>query len=136
MDLSPVVTQLRNECDLLRGVELVVSGAIPAAYPQAFVMAVAEAAEPNGLLGAHTQRVTVRVGVEIRLKATGGAGGASATDELELVRRQVKNALIGWQPTGGDTPFNFQQGAMVEYEPGRVVWRDIYALDYYEDHGR
>lgn len=132
IDLDALVQRLIDEAPVFqRAVVQVIAGTTPPGYPQAHVILVAESADPNVDVPGVQQRVVARVGIEYRVKAA-GRGGAAGVDSLAVVRAETRAALLGWSPAEGIKPFEFDRGGLVDYEPGRIHWRDLFLTEYYE----
>jgi len=133
MRVLAVAERLRAECPALKQVLAALSAAAaPKAYPAAYVLPLAERAAPNEFGGAHLQKVTARVAVELMVKHAGQeAGGAAASESLEDLRDSVLGALLGWSPGAGFDTFDFASGRLVSIDPGFVVWRDEFDTNFH-----
>lgn len=131
MLLAPIVTRLQSECPALRQVLLALTGAVPAAYPAAYVLPLADHAAPNPLLGAHSQMITARFGIEVMLKHAGQpASGGPAHEALEDVRGQILAALKGWQPDPNFEPIAYTGGRLLQFDAGLAVWREEFTTRF------
>jgi hypothetical protein len=131
MRTSTIVTRLIDQCPAFSGRVLsALSGAIPTAFPAAYVMPMAERAEPNIMLAnAHYQQVSIRFGVEIMVKHAGQANsGGPAHSDLEDLRDAVIAALIGWVPEVGARAIEYSSGQLVQFEAGLAVWREEFTV--------
>lgn len=132
MLLAPIVDRLKSECPGLREVLLALGGGTPPGYPSAYVIPLAEAAQPNDLYGAHTQKVAVRFAVELMVKhAAQAATGGPAQEVLEALRSEILAALIGWSPATGFDAIDFAGGRLVDFAAGFATWRDEFTTVFY-----
>lgn len=135
MDLiQPIVQRLRERCAALRAVNAAAAAVpAPAASPHAWVVPLAEAAEPALLISVHAQRVRITVGIEIVAREAGDAAGGLAWTQLQEARDQVVAALAGWKDAdAGDAvePLQFAGGRMLAVDPGQITWRDEFTGAY------
>lgn len=94
----------------------------------AFLSWQSESGAPSDLIGYSRQVVVAEVSVLLR--CTSAAGPDEGLVELEALRRDVRNALLGWQPAGG-TEVEFRRGQAVAVESNGVQWwQDIYSTEY------
>jgi hypothetical protein len=127
MRLAPIIARLQDQCPALRQVIPALTGAVPASYPAAYVLPLADAADENRLMGAHSQRITAKFAVEIMVKhAAQAASGGPAGEQLEAVREEVRAALKGWSPGPEFTPIDYLSGRLVNFDAGLAVWREEY----------
>lgn len=133
MQLAAVVDRLTATCPVFKGrVLLALSGQKPTLFPAAFVLPLEDKAGTNALLGAHSQRVTARFGVEIMVKhAADTKTGGPAAETLEIVRAAVLAALKGWTPDPSFEPFDFAAGRLLDFDAGMAVWRDEFTTRFY-----
>lgn len=131
MLLNPFVSRLQDTCPSLRQVLLALTGAVPASYPAAYVLPLADSATPSRLHGVHSQMVTARFGVEIMVKHAGqAASGGPAGEALEAVRNEIRAALMGWCPGPEFEPVTYVSGRLVNFEAGLAVWREEYSTRF------
>lgn len=90
--------------------------------PAAFVSIVSETAEPNKVVGGHSQRVTASVSVLFCVAAESASD--SAGDELEETRRAVIRILIGWTPVNAEAAFNFDRYLLRAQGDG-LIWGEV-----------
>lgn len=134
MFLAPAVDRLAAQCPGLRQVRLALEGALPGAYPSAYVLPLSETATPAELHDSDEQRIEARFAVELMVKhAAQAASGGPAQEELETLREEIKAALIGWQPGALFTPVAFAAGRLLDFSGGLAVWRDEFTTAYYTE---
>lgn len=134
MRMAAVVTRLLDQCPDVRQVLSALSATVPASYPAAYVLPIAERAAPNEWEGTHRQRVEARFGVEIMVNHVAqAASGGPAQDGLEDVREAVLAALVGWSPGDAFEPIDFAGGRLVAFQAGRAVWRDEFTTAYLKE---
>lgn len=92
--------------------------------PAAFVIPVAETAGPSRLVNAVRQQVAARIGVVLAIGGHADPRGEGAAEDIEAVRKSVRDALLGWAPTADDEPLTFVRGAAVAFKDGVLWWLD------------
>lgn len=97
----------------------------PGAYlNSAFVVIPKESAEANRRDGGtHLQRVTCRVGISYPLQAQRLATNHSG--EVEANRTILKRHMMGWQPTGAETAFDYAYSDISRTKPG-FIWVNLF----------
>lgn len=134
MRLGAVVARLIGQCPDVRQVLSALSAAVPASYPAAYVLPIAERATPSEWEGRHRQRVEARFGVEIMVNHVAqAASGGPAQDGLEDARDAIRNALVGWSPAVGFEPIDYAGGRLVAFQAGRAIWRDEFTTAYLKE---
>lgn len=115
-------------CPTIRHVVAAASGAVPAAYPAAYVYLASRQASPNTLgVGASSQRLEARIAVEIMVRHAGeAAAGGPAADLLQDVLDEVDAALLGFAPYAAYEPLELVEGRTLGLEAGLLVWRDVW----------
>ncbi len=103
-----------------------------AQLPQAYVIPLAERAQPSERVNAVRQRVDIEIGVVL---AIGGSraderGGTQAV-EIKAVRDAVRMALLGWPPTADSDPFEFAGGELLAFRDGVLWWQDAFSTSVY-----
>lgn len=128
MRVYPICQRLIEEVPSLRQAIPAASGAIPASYPAAYVYTESRTAGLNQIATqATSQRLEVRVAVELMVRHAGeAASGGPAAELLEDVLEQVDAALLGWSPDQDHAPLELVGGRIVAVEPGLVTWRDTW----------
>ncbi len=136
MKLAPIVERLTLELPQLRKV----GGApdIPGAElafkqaPAAFVLPLAETAEPNELeSGALSQFVLVRFGVLWAVANLRDPSGEAAQTDLESLRVAGQAALLGWQPDETMEPCEFAAGQLLQVSDRVLWWQDMFVTGFY-----
>ena len=91
---------------------------------QAFVTIPKETADPNRRNGGtHLQRIAARVGVSFPLQAQTRAQDRS--DLVEAQRSVLKRHMMGWQPDGAETAFDYAYSDIAQTTPG-FIWVSLY----------
>lgn len=130
MLITPLAAHLKTACPALRQVLSALSGAVPAAYPAAYVIPLSERVT-DADLSLSGQVIEARFGVEIMVKhAAESASGGPAGDALDALREVVSSALVGWCPATLSSPVEFVSGRLVSFEAGLAVWRDEYLFQF------
>ena len=137
MDVTPVIDRMRAQLAgfvTIAGsadVDQAVDGA--PATPAAYVVALAETAEPSDLIGVLAQRLTQEFAVVLVVANLRDATGAAAAAELATKRLALRAALLGWVPdaqTG--EPVQFVGGDLMLFRDQRLWWRDVFrVITYY-----
>jgi hypothetical protein len=131
MLLTPIISRLQGQCPALRQVLYALTGAVPTSYPAAYVYPLNDSAGDNPFIGAHSQIITSRFGVEIMLKHAGqAASGGPAAEALETIRAEILAALKGWQPSLAHEPIAYAAGRLLSFDAGMAIWREEYVTRY------
>ena len=124
MLLSAVLDRLQSQVPALQTVGTlseVDPDTLPAQYPAAFVLSIRDSAAPNRIAaGSHRQELTEVFGVLMVVSQPTPAD--QAVLELEGLKDEVRQALIGWLPADGWTACNYASGALVDARPGGIIW--------------
>lgn len=136
MKISDIIARLKAESALLQNrvfgaVELANAQPNSLQSPCAFVIPRAEKAEPNSLIGAISQRITAQIGVVICIRNYRDVRGEGGHVELENVRAEIADILIGWQPPNTDIPMEFLQGQIAAYDNAVIRWNDVFTTQFY-----
>ena len=137
MQLASILAHIKNLCPALRQVGgaaefSALPEAGPQAVPAAFVVPLEERAGHNALDTGISQRVDTRFGVILAVRNLRDGVGAAANDDLETLRRAVKDALLGWQPAGADDVCTFGGGRVLQLANQVLWWQDDFLTAYYE----
>lgn len=133
MDVSPIIARLQAT---LAGF-VVIAGAADAAFaldstpgvPAAYVLALAETADPPELIGLYRQRIRQGFSVLICVSNVRDLKGAAASVELQTRRLAVRAALCGWAPDPADgEPVVFTGGSVFQMDQQRLWWSDEFAV--------
>ncbi|QCN98912.1 hypothetical protein D3093_26880 (plasmid) [Azospirillum argentinense] len=132
---ASIVARLKNEARALKLVEGVAELAAlrqnPPLHlqPAAFVVPVSERPGENRAAGAVAQVNTVTFGVVLVMTNLADPRGEAAGDALELVRGEVRTALLGWRPDGASGACHYAGGETVEIDnKGALWWIDRYRV--------
>lgn len=102
--------------------------------PSVFVLRPRESGDPHG---AGRQRAQVVIGVAIVGRNYRDGAGAAATDDLDLLIKQVRDALIGWQPpVQGGRPIQWAQGDLLDYDDSTAVWMEVFQTQHFIGTGQ
>lgn len=109
----------------------------PVALPAAIVVPVADYATADPETLQTRQRIDRSVAVIILAPAGFPAGqGALAAGGLDVLRDQVRAALIGWGDGAGgvvDVPMLYAGGAPIDAAPGLIAWRDVFTPSVFQE---
>lgn len=102
------------------------------ATPAAFVVPMGDQPQADeAFSGSVHQQVRTRLAVVLVVDNKRDGTGGAASDELELLRTKVRQALLGWGPPGMDSPLTAGTGQLIDMDNGRVWWSDEYLIDHY-----
>lgn len=135
MKLNPIVAHLRATCPSFAGRvaggidwDAVVESA-KLALPAAYVIASADAAEPNRAQNTVLQVITDQVSVVIVLEPE-DERGQEANDLLHDIRAELWRALVGWRPGPEYNPIEYGKGALLHISRARVVYQFNFFADF------
>ena len=136
MDLSLVIDRLKATLagfkDIGGAADLGAAMAGAVVVPAAYVVPLADSAQPSQLTGVHEQLVTQSFGVILVVSNRRDAKGAAALGELAPLRLQVRAALTGWAPTTEGLPVEMAGGRLLNLDgDGRLWWSDEFILKTY-----
>ncbi|WP_157669908.1 hypothetical protein [Chitinibacter sp. GC72] len=135
MKIKPIIEYLKAQCPLLKSV----GGAADYAegkkllkhqLPAAFVIPLGDIDGPNSVVGeVHQERRTAfaLIFAQSNLKK---AGGVDDVDELQQLRAQVRDALLGWLPPECDQAIEAAGGKLLDFDDAVLWWQDDYATGY------
>ena len=130
MKTTLITDRLEQESALLAWVRAAFKGGVPTAYPAAYVAPLSEQADND--MDTESQRVTFRFAVEVMVKnAAQDGGGGEASNDLDDVRADVFQAIVGWIPQADTTPVQHVSGRLISFDAGLVVWRDEFFCVFY-----
>lgn len=102
--------------------------------PSVFVLRPRESGEPHG---GGRQRAEVLVGIAIVGRNYRDGAGAAATDDLDVLIGQVRDALMGWTPAvPGARPFQWAQGDLLDYDDSTAVWMEVFQTQHFIGTGQ
>ncbi|MDR2711087.1 MAG: hypothetical protein LBB65_07180 [Burkholderiales bacterium] len=94
-----------------------------------------EAASINGELSRYSnaisQLINDTVAVIIVARSPRDPRGQEALTEIETLRANVMNAMIGWLPPGAAAEFLYRRGRIEQFNDQTVFWRDEF-LTYHD----
>lgn len=106
----------------------------PAALPALVVHPAVDRCEPQPETLQGRQRVDRHIAVVVVARSDHADGdGALAAGGLEVLRREVGAALLGWGEdiAGLETPFAYGGGEPVASSPGTVAWRETFVASIF-----
>lgn len=136
MDVTPIIARLQAQ---LTGF-VAIGGAADADMavefaprpPCAYVVPMAETAEPSELLGLLDQRLTQTFLVLLVVANLRDPTGSAAAADLAAKRLQLRTALLGWVPdTATGEPVEFVSGALLQFKEQALWWRDVFQVKTY-----
>lgn len=98
---------------------------------QAYVFTSKIGAGNNGLVNAVSQRVQHEITVAYWASDVSDSTGEAVMEDIEDLRDSVITALLGWTPDGLMVPFLYRDGAVMQFNFGRVLWGDRFVIDTY-----
>jgi len=135
--ISEVVTYLQAAVPALKqvGAAAQFQAAVesnPRATPAAFVIPLSEDPGPSTMADQVIQRVATSFGVVLVVKNLTDNKGVAASQDLEVLRKEVKAALLGWQPAPEFDPLQRGRGVLLTFKDGHMWWQDIYLTTTYD----
>lgn len=97
--------------------------------PCAYVVELADSGEPNTTTGIHRQQIKTQIGVLMVTSNKRDATGGAAHSDLAAIRKEVRDALAGWQPTDAD-PMNFLAGRPMKPYGANRFWASVFTTEY------
>lgn len=137
MDLSLILARLKAELSGLKSIgasadmDAAMDGVV--AVPAAFVLPLADSCRAMDLTGSTNEQVTVSFGVLHVVSNRRDAQGGAALGDLNALRLNLRNALVGWVPdaTTGE-PVHRTGGRLLRLDgDGRLWWIDEFQLITY-----
>ncbi len=89
-----------------------------------YVMYNAEQGGENLLSQGVQQSLTTTMSVVMAVTNYRDRRGAGGMTELETLRKQVRGALLGWNPPAQAGPVTYQRGRLLQLVEGTVWWID------------
>lgn len=115
-------------------IELAVVNERPLASPAVFVVPLREVSADNSRMTGVMQRSEIDVGVVIIVDNISDTTGAAAGRDLEVLKKAVRAALIGWQPASAEDVITHVSGELTGSREGTVWWEEVFATaTYLED---
>lgn len=101
------------------------------AMPAAYLVPGRDTPVRNDLLDAEVgQLITAEVLVIFAVENAGAKTGARNVSQLNTLRQQVLNRLLGWQPGDADDAIEYAGGRLLGFENQVLWWGDTYATQY------
>lgn len=100
----------------------------PRATPAAFVFTTAESADGGGLTADASALYRVEIALVIVVRDVGDPTGAAATDDIEGLRGQVFDVLLGQRPDAQHTEAQFIGGAVLAVRDHHYWWQDTWSV--------
>jgi Cdc6-like AAA superfamily ATPase len=94
--------------------------------PGCYVFAEKSSAEPNKLVTGVSQRVIEQLAIVIVVRNVATAKGSDAADELDALRLQAEQALLGWVPSIDYEKIEYVSGNLISFSNGFMTWKDSY----------
>lgn len=135
MDTSPIIDRLQSSLANTGWVLIAGAAELDAAIdstpavPAAYVLPLAETAEPSDLVSLHSQRVLQGFAVVVCVANLRDPRGAAAAGDLHTRRMAVRAALVGWAPVPTDgEAVSFAAGRLLKFEAQRLWWTDEFTV--------
>lgn len=139
-DVGLVIARLKAQVPTLRKIAgaadyATVRGLNDFPAPCAYVLLAKEKGEPRptghavpGSQVRTVQRAVVTFGLVTAVRNYRESDlGYQGKDSLEMILRQIRDALIGWAPqVDGTDVCSFIQGSLTQYDAGTLLWTDVY----------
>lgn len=133
--IGPVVDQLRTVPKLRKVAGVAdLAAATAEATPQtpaAYVMVSQERARiaDQGASGALVQMIDVSITVALAVRNYASRGEIHAADLADTLR-DVRTAILNWQPDGADLPFELAEGRLLQFTAQTLWWAEVYRTSY------
>lgn len=107
----------------------------PPATPAAFVFTVDE----SGVAGdvdaddGEGQRVVVTLAIVLVVRNVADAHGAAAEDDMDALRGQVRQALLGWTTDTDHDPLERLRSSLSAFRDGHMWWQETWTTAYYDE---
>jgi hypothetical protein len=133
--IEDVIARLRDQVTALRSVEgaaslaaLMQSNAMPQQTPAAHVITLGmHGGAAEAMAGAFIQSFDETVGVVLTFR-TDSQTGARAAGEINVVVRDVIDAVAGWAPTDAMGQFRMARANLVNMSRGTVIYQIDFAI--------
>lgn len=98
-------------------------------HPAAWVIPLGDNAGENrfGAGMATAQRVDTTFGVVLVVGDVSDQQGGAVVEQLTALRRDVRDALLGWYPDEATQPLVYSGGDALKFEAGLIWWQDTYS---------
>ena len=96
-----------------------------------YVMYSSDDAQRNesDVIGSVRQLHTLGVDVVYAITNRRSDDGDEAVEEIERVRDQVLDALVGWEPPSGDSAVTYRRGRLLRFDKGTIWWQDAFEVE-------
>lgn len=136
MDLSPVITRLRDQCATTfrqygGAAELDAAIASAPVTPSVWVMPLADRADEPHLAASTVQTVQRHFSVVLCLSNRADVTGSAAAVDLKTLRMAARYALLGWVPYPDDDIADglvYTGGRLLHFKDSRLWWADEYRV--------
>lgn len=98
----------------------------PTTLPAIFVIPASEMAGPNELINAVSQKVDETFVCIIYAKNARQNKKADVTDEMQALKKELRTALVGWQPADTEDIVEFISGETEGFDDHIYIWSDLY----------
>lgn len=104
--------------------------------PCAYVVELSDSGEPNKMNGIYRQRITTQIGVLMVASNKRDATGNAAHSDLTLMRKEVRDALVGWRPVDSEPmsfvaePMEFLAGRSMKSYGANRFWASVFTTKY------
>lgn len=102
----------------------------PRAVPAVFVIPLEENPSPNEVDSFVIQRVAVTIGVILVVRNVSDTTGEAAGEDMETLRKAVKDQLLGWQPSAEYDPLERGRSGLLTFKDSHMWWQDIYLTTF------
>ncbi|NWB89829.1 phage tail terminator protein [Pseudomonas agarici] len=126
MNITPILTQLRDQCpslaqSILTGLDLeLLQGNTTQPTPAAFVTVIADLASPDASQNVTRQRIRDRLELILLLDSS---DGQVAFDQLHALRAELWRALVGFKPDSFYSPLEYDGGELISISADRLLYR-------------
>lgn len=101
------------------------------ARDSAFVVPMREFAQENErTTGTYSQQMTTLFAVMIGIRAINDRLGNTINDRLARAIKEVRKALVGWEPSEDLEPISFIEGEIVAFLRGGAFWMEQFSTGY------
>ena len=104
--------------------------AAPKVTPAAFVIPLGEDPGASAMGDQVIQRVTANLGVILVVRNVSDVKGEAALQDMETLRKAVKDILLGWQPSSEYDPLVRGRSNLLLFKDMHMWWQDIYTTSY------
>lgn len=138
INLSLWTAQITAQCDLYRSAIWTIEDddrdISSVETPAAFVYEKNNASEPNELITATSQQMTVTVAVETVLRTQADKSNKHQQVIAQLqrdCRTELLNALVGWISADCITQIEHVNGEQTKRDDKKMIWTDVFKTEFY-----